>query len=56
MSAVSALAGVQWRSVRLNRGTMVACVLAGWVLLFGFVRGHDTLSLASADVNGLHTR
>jgi glycine betaine/proline transport system permease protein len=56
MSAVSALAGVQWRSVRLNRGTMVAIVLAGWVLLFGFVRGHDTLSLASADVNGLHTR
>ncbi|WP_416987102.1 ABC transporter permease, partial [Streptomyces sp. T028] len=43
------------RSVRkINRSVLVAAILLLWLVLFAVLRGKQTLSLAAADLTGLH--
>jgi glycine betaine/proline transport system permease protein len=39
---------------RFGRGTVVAAILAGWLLLFALLRGTHTLTLAAAELTDLH--
>ncbi|MCQ9129675.1 ABC transporter permease [Streptomyces hilarionis] len=39
---------------RLGRSAAVAAILVGWLVLFAVLRGKQTLSLAAADLTGLH--
>ncbi|CAL9364492.1 ABC transporter permease [Streptomyces sp. enrichment culture] len=39
---------------RFGRGTVVAAILAGWLLLFAVVRGTHTLTLGAAELTDLH--
>ncbi|WP_069767984.1 proline/glycine betaine ABC transporter permease [Streptomyces sp. LUP30] len=39
---------------RAGRSAAVAAILVGWLVLFAVLRGKQTLSLAAADLTGLH--
>ncbi|MER6788886.1 ABC transporter permease subunit [Streptomyces sp. NPDC000658] len=39
---------------RVGRSAAVAAILVGWLVLFAVLRGKQTLSLAAADLTGLH--
>ncbi|MER5433758.1 ABC transporter permease subunit [Streptomyces sp. NPDC002588] len=39
---------------RISRPVVLAAILVGWLLLFALLRGKQTLSLAAADLTGLH--
>jgi glycine betaine/proline transport system permease protein len=52
----AALSGLRAAPVKLSRWSLSAGLLLGWVVLYAFTRGNDTLALASSDVTGLHTR
>ncbi|MFE9450022.1 ABC transporter permease [Streptomyces sp. NPDC006739] len=42
------------RARRISRSMVVAAILVVWLLLFAVLRGTQTLSLAAADLTGLH--
>lgn len=56
MSTLSAPRSLRLGSYRPNRGALVLGVLVVWLVLYLLLKGHDTLSLAAADVTSLHTR
>ncbi|MFF4399811.1 ABC transporter permease [Streptomyces sp. NPDC001480] len=39
---------------RITRPALVAAILVGWLVLFAVLRGRQTLTLAAADLTGLH--
>lgn len=39
---------------RISRPVVVAAILVGWLVLFAVLRGRQTLTLAAADLTGLH--
>ncbi|MGW7253471.1 ABC transporter permease [Streptomyces sp. NPDC054834] len=41
---------------RISRPVLVAAILVGWLVLFAVLRGRQTLTLAAADLTGLHRR
>lgn len=42
------------RTRRVSRGVVVAGIVVAWLVLFAVLRGKQTLSLAAADLTGLH--
>ena len=46
---------VRRSELRVTRGGAIAGILVVWLVGFAVLRGRDTLAMATADVNGLHT-
>ncbi len=46
---------VRRSELRVTRGGAIAGILVLWLVGFAVLRGRDTLAMATADVNGLHT-
>ncbi|MFI9810484.1 ABC transporter permease [Streptomyces sp. NPDC052301] len=54
--AADATAPVAPLRKRISRPMVVAAVLVAWLVLFAVLRGRQTLTLAAADLTGLHRR
>ncbi len=52
---MTAIAALRPEFRRPTRGVLIAGILLAWLLGFTLLRGQDTLNLATADVNALHT-
>jgi len=52
---MTAIAALRPEFRRPTRGVLIAGILLAWLLGFTLLRGQDTLYLATADVNALHT-